>query len=85
MEKAPRGHKLPRVRRIKGDHAVVKHDAIMTGTATVTAIVIVIEIADQAGEVREEAPSVERLLHREDPPRVLRDHVMQIHSRPPFP
>ena len=83
MEKAPRGHKLPRVRRTKEGRAVVKHDATMTGTATV--IVIVIGIADQVGEVRDEAPSVERLLHREDPPRVLRDRVMQIRSRPPFP
>ena len=83
MERAPRGHKLLRVRRIKGDHAVVKHDAITTGTATV--IVIVIGIADQVGEVRDEAPSVERLLHQEDPPRVLQDRVMQILSRPPFP
>ena len=74
MEKAPREHKLPRARKTKEVRVAVIYDARMTGTATATAIVT--GIADQAGEAKEGAPSIERLLHREHLRRVLQDHAI---------
>ena len=83
MGRMPREHKLPRARKTKEVRVAIIYDTKETGAATVIAIVT--GIADQAGEAKEGAPSVERLHHREHLLRALRGRVMPTPSRPPSP